>query len=88
MGRLEGRIAELEGLVASLDDATDAEAVDLLERSAALLGEVTALLEESLGKAESETREVHRLVERLEFEAFDRALTEAEGRDGGREAGG
>jgi hypothetical protein len=78
MERLEGRLAELEGLVGSLDGADDAEAVDLLERSATLLEEVTALLEASLAGAEGEAREVSRLVERLEFGRFDRALAEAE----------
>lgn len=80
--RLEARLAELEGLVGSLDGADDAEAVDLLERSAALLEEVTALLETSLADAEGEAREVSRLVERLEFGGLDRALRDAEGRPG------
>jgi len=77
---LEARLAELEGLVGSLDGADDAEAVDLLERSAALLEEVTALLEASLADAEGEAREASRLVERLEFGGLDRALREAEDR--------
>lgn len=76
-GRVEKRVSELEGLVAALDSAGDGEeAVGLLERSAALLAEVTGLLEGALGRAEGEARDVAGLLEGLDFGPFDRALAE------------
>lgn len=87
-GRLEERVAELEGLVAALDGATDAEAVGLLERSAALLAEVTRLLEGVLDRAEGEARDLAGLLEGLDFGPFDRALAEVEGPAGRPTTGG
>jgi len=84
MERLEEKVARLEGLVGSLDGASDAEAVDLLEDSAALLEEVSALLEGELKGAEGEARRLFEAVERLEFGALDREISESENRpDGG-----
>ena len=81
--RLEGRIAQLEGLAEALDGVPDGEVVGALEKAVALLAEVNAGLEEGLRASEGEARELGDLLERVDFGPFDRALEKVERRAGG-----
>lgn len=81
--RIEERLAELEELVEDLEGASDAQAVDVLERAVALLAEVNARIEAALHAAEGEARELGDLLEDVDFGPFDAALKDLERPSGG-----
>jgi hypothetical protein len=72
--RLEKRLVELEKLAEELESAPDPEVVDVLDRAVALLAEVNTDIEAGLLKAESETRMLSDLLQKIDFEPFDVAL--------------
>ncbi|MBV9455542.1 MAG: hypothetical protein JOZ19_15730 [Rubrobacter sp.] len=71
---LEKRLVELEKLAEELESAPDPKVVDILNRAVALLAEVNTNIEAGLLKAESETRMLSDLLQKVDFEPFDVAL--------------
>lgn len=83
IGRLEGRLAELEKLVEELEGAPDSEVVGVLGRAVVLLAEVNASIEAGLLSAEGEARELGDLLKKVDFGPFDAALENLERPSGG-----
>ncbi len=84
IGRLEGRLAELEKLAEELESVPDSGVVDVLDRAVALLAEVNAGIEAGLLEAEGEARELGDLLEKVDFGPFDAALEDLERSSGGQ----
>lgn len=75
---LEARVLELESLADNLGDVPDDELAETLGRAVELLREVNAGIEEGVQTLGEESREVGGLLERIDFGAFDAALSELE----------
>lgn len=75
---LEGRIAELESIADDLGNVSDEALIGTLGRAVELLKEVNAGIENGMNSMGKESQEIGGLLDRVDFGAFDSALSELE----------
>ena len=78
---LEAKVGELERITDSLNEVSDEELVGALGEAVELLGDINARIEDRLGAAGEESREIDDLLGGVDFGPFDRALEEHEARE-------
>ena len=86
MPELEEKVGELERLADSLGGVPDEELVGTLNRAVKLLREINARIEADLDAGADESREIGAIIDGLDLNPFDEALTEIERQE--RDAGG
>ena len=86
MPELEEKVGELERLADSLGGVSDEELVGTLNRAVKLLREINARIEADLDAGADESREIGAIIDGLDLNPFDEALTEIERQE--RDAGG
>lgn len=77
---LERRLEELEGLAARVEEAPVEELPETLERAVALLQELNSTVDHQLSSAEQAITELDTLIDSVDLDAFDEALSEQERR--------
>lgn len=80
---LEARIMELENIADDLGNVPDEELIGTLGRAVELLKEVNAGIEEGMNSLGEESQEISGLLDRVDFGAFDTALSELEEQEKG-----